>query len=733
MTEMVKSNGPVGSATSVSNGGHAALTWKNATKTVITPGGSKANIVNNVTGSVCSGEMLAVLGLSGCGKTSLLRLITGRDDSCTGEVKFNGHAMNASYRRSIGFVYQQDMFLADLTAREHLDFAAKLRKPRNMSDADKLAAVDKVMEELAMTGFANSRISCLSGGEKKRCSIAGELLADSRILVLDEALSGLDSSVSYSLIYSLRALATAPAESDSSAKAPVGIVMTVHQPSTAIYYMFDKALFMANGCVVYYGPTASTMSYFGRLGYKLPMVPNEDGELEALPYNPADFALELIFSKIPQQDNATVHETTLAPVRAQLDKASLGLDSVKVEVKEDLNDPAVIARKKAERKEHLKFLFKRWISKVMVDSGQKLSFLAGVKKAMVEFSRWNEKYSGWLPKDIMLALYEDDRAVAEVDNAIAGAAKESTASLKEESAPAFDFDNFVLELKVLLSRTAILTSRSFALGPLKLLECIFIAVLAGLTWIQTVQEEQNVPDIAGFLFFLVSYWFFSAVFSGVLEFLPERDVVEKDYGSGAHSLLSYFSAKTVGSIPGRMLYPFLFAIIAYSVGMQDAFASGERFGALVGVIAVLMLIAICGESLGVWIGACYHDADGAVTSATIIALAMTIFGGFYLKEIPSFISWLSIVSILKYGFDAVVQLQFLGFDMECNNGFTIFACFGADEISGKDVVAFLEADTFSLTSNIVALVMLTLVCRIGGYLALSYSIVGSKNFLKFGQ
>lgn len=716
-------------------GCNASLTWKHLKKTVVNSTGANTNIVNDVTGCVSSGEMVALLGLSGCGKTTLLRCLSGRDSGYSGEVKFCGQALTTASRRSIGFVLQQDVFLEELTAREHLSFAAMLRKPKDMCQEEKMASVDKVMEDLAMTGFADTRIKNLSGGERKRCSIGGELMADSRILVLDEALSGLDSSVSYSLIYSLRMLANPPMETDTNKKAPLGILMTVHQPSTAIFYMFDKAMFMCAGRLVYYGSTGQTMSYFARLGYVVPQVETEDGDMVSLPYNPADFGLELIFSKIPQQDNRTQRDANVgSPVRQALDKNALGLGSVKVEVvEEDLSDPAVQARKKAERKEHLKFLFRRWIRKVMVDSGQKLSFLDSVKRAIVEFSRWNEKYSNWLPSAIITELYEDSRAVAEVDNVNAVAVAESNSAKKQEltDMDLATFMAFVAEMQVLLSRTAVLTSRSFALGPLKLAECIFIALLAGITWVQTSQVEKNVPNTAGFIFFLVSYWFFSAVFSGVLEFLPERAVVSKDYSSGAHSLLSYFSARTIGSIPGRIVYPLIFTIIAYAMGIEDAFASGERFGNLIGVIAVLMLTAIAGESLGVWIGACYAEPDGAVTMATVVALGMTIFGGFYLKNIPSFISWLSIVSILKYGYDAVVQLQFNNFRMDCTNGFTIAACYGETSISGHDVVAYLDSDRFSLGSNIAALILMTVVCRIGGYLALSYTIAGPKNFLKF--
>lgn len=651
-----------GPATTTTNNNNT-VTWRNVGKTVA--GGRK--IVDNITGSVSAGEMVVVLGLSGCGKTSLLKIITGRDSATSGSVCIGGKPLTSTSRHSIGYVQQEDVFLDDLTAREHLTYAAMLRKPHGMSTEEKMQCVDMVMSEFNMTAFADSRISVLSGGEKKRCSIAAELLADTSILVLDEALSGLDSSVSYSLIYALRKLASLPTEGSGPATAgmptaaSVGIVMTVHQPSTSVFYMFDKALFMSEGRAVYYGPTASCMAYFNRTGYALPLTENEDGEFEKLPYNPADFGLELIFSKIPQEDNRQERVgPALSPVRAALDKESLGLttDSVKVEI----TDP--VERKK-QRFKHLQFLFFRWVHKLMVDSGQKMSFLENVKRAMVEFSRFNEKYSGWMPNAILLDLYDDSRAIAEVDN-IDGDKLVANSSGSLEPMTKTDFASFWYEVKVLMERTSVLSGRSFAQGPLKLTECLFISFLAGITWLQTSTSEEDVPNTAGFVFFVVAYWFYSSLFSGVLEFLPERAVVCKDYASGSHSLVSYFTARSFGTVPARMLFPALFTFVAYSMAIQDVFKSIV----LLGAIFVLMLTAIAGESVGVWIGACFPEVDEAVTIATMIALAMTIFGGFYLKNIPDYISWLSVVSVLRYGYDTIILMQYsTGEDTDCDNGF----------------------------------------------------------------
>ena len=210
------------------------------------------------------------------------------------------------------------------------------------------------------------------------------------------------------------------------------------------------------------------------------MTENEDGEFEKLPYNPADFGLELIFSKIPQEDNRQERVgPALSPVRAALDKESLGLttDSVKVEI----TDP--VERKK-QRFKHLQFLFFRWVHKLMVDSGQKMSFLENVKRAMVEFSRFNEKYSGWMPNAILLDLYDDSRAIAEVDN-IDGDKLVANSSGSLEPMTKTDFASFWYEVKVLMERTSVLSGRSFAQGPLKLTECLFISFLAGITWLQT--------------------------------------------------------------------------------------------------------------------------------------------------------------------------------------------------------------------------------------------------------
>ncbi len=154
-----------------------------------------------------------------------------------------------------------------------------LRLGSNVSMADKMKRIDSIMLELGLTKSADTRIGIpgvtkgVSGGERKRTSIGMELLTEPSILFLDEPTSGLDAKTSKSVMETLAKLA----------KTGLSVVLTIHQPRSDIFHMFDKLLLLARGSVVYFGDADNAVPYFANLGYQCP--PN---------YNPADFFVDLI-------------------------------------------------------------------------------------------------------------------------------------------------------------------------------------------------------------------------------------------------------------------------------------------------------------------------------------------------------------------------------------------------------------------------------------------------------
>ncbi|KAG9275139.1 ATP-binding cassette sub-family G member 8 [Astyanax mexicanus] len=244
--------------------------------------GNKQTAIKDLNLRVHSGQMLAVIGSSGCGKTSLLDIITCRDEGGTkksGEILINGKPSTPSLvKKCIAHVRQDDRLLPHLTVRETLAFVAKLRLPTHFSQKQRDQRVDDVIAELRLRQCANTRVGNeyvrgVSGGERRRVSIAVQLLWNPGILILDEPTSGLDSFTAHNLIITLSRLAQGNRL----------ILLSVHQPRSDIFQLFDLVVLLSSGSAVYCGPAKDMVPYFTSLGYPCPRY-----------CNPSDYYVDLI-------------------------------------------------------------------------------------------------------------------------------------------------------------------------------------------------------------------------------------------------------------------------------------------------------------------------------------------------------------------------------------------------------------------------------------------------------
>ncbi|KAA8546312.1 hypothetical protein F0562_002949 [Nyssa sinensis] len=236
-------------------------------------------ILNGITGMVSPGEVLAILGPSGSGKSTLLNVLAGRlQGHCfTGTVLANGRKFSKPLLKRTGFVTQDDVLYPHLTVRETLIFCSLLRLPKTLSKKEKTLIADSVISELGLvkcenTIIGNSFIRGVSGGERKRVSIAHEMLINPSLLVLDEPTSGLDSTAAHRLVSTLGSLA----------QKGKTVIMSVHQPSSRVYQMFNSVLVLSEGKCLYFGKGSEAMGYFDSVGFS-----------PSFPMNPADFLLDL--------------------------------------------------------------------------------------------------------------------------------------------------------------------------------------------------------------------------------------------------------------------------------------------------------------------------------------------------------------------------------------------------------------------------------------------------------
>jgi len=222
----------------------------------------KKSILKQVCLDIRGGEFIGILGPSGAGKTTLLTTLNGYNRPSSGHVLLNSSDLYASYdmyRNIIGYVPQDDVVYSELTVYQSLYYVTKLRLPSDLSEDEREERIRQTIADLNLEHVRNERITSLSGGQRKRVSVAAELITQPRILYMDEPTSGLDPSTEERLMLHLKHMAK---------HNKTTILITTH-----ILYnlqLLDKIIIMARGNLCYYGSPDQILEYFSRLaGYQL--------------------------------------------------------------------------------------------------------------------------------------------------------------------------------------------------------------------------------------------------------------------------------------------------------------------------------------------------------------------------------------------------------------------------------------------------------------------------------
>ncbi|MER5462703.1 FHA domain-containing protein [Streptomyces sp. NPDC002668] len=221
--------------------------------TVTVDGGKQ--ILRDVSFGVPEKSLIGVIGPSGSGKSTLLKALTGYRPANQGDVLYDNRSLYkqfAELRQRIGLVPQDDILHKELTVRKALKYAAKLRFPGDTAEAEREARIDEVLRELKLDIHKEKKVTSLSGGQRKRVSVALELLTKPSLIFLDEPTSGLDPGMDRDVMQLLRGLADD------------GRTVLVVTHSVAELALCDKLLVMApGGSVAYFGPPEEALNFFG--------------------------------------------------------------------------------------------------------------------------------------------------------------------------------------------------------------------------------------------------------------------------------------------------------------------------------------------------------------------------------------------------------------------------------------------------------------------------------------
>ena len=268
-----------------------ALSWHALSLKVRERGGAKniKVVVQPCSGVVEPGQLLAVMGPSGSGKTSLCEMLAGRIASSKTEgcVLANGQPLTQERRRAImSYVAQEDTLMGQFSVLETLRTAARFVHGYSLSRAAFEACVREAVVRMGLVSCQDTLVGDIfrkgiSGGQKRRLSIAMELISQPSCLLLDEPTSGLDSASALAVVRLLRRLAV---------ETRVTVITTIHQPSSEVWAQMDRLLLLSQGRTIYHGSAAHAPDYFALLGLPCPQY-----------CNPADFIISLVNTDFADQ------------------------------------------------------------------------------------------------------------------------------------------------------------------------------------------------------------------------------------------------------------------------------------------------------------------------------------------------------------------------------------------------------------------------------------------------
>ncbi|XP_066245531.1 ATP-binding cassette sub-family G member 4 [Euwallacea similis] len=258
-------------------------------------GRTQKQILHKVNGRFPSGQLIALMGPSGAGKSTLLNVLSGYSiQGVGGKVLINGSPRKLkAFRRLSCYITQDDRLQPLLTVSENMHISADLKLPSSTSEEEKQRVIDLILKTLGLSETKETMTQRLSGGQKKRLSIALELVSNPLVMFLDEPTTGLDSSSCKQCLELLKLLAGQGRT----------IVCTIHQPSATLFQMFDQVYVLSEGRCLYQGGTPNMIPFFQDIGFPCPKF-----------HNPADYVIELACGEYQTEAHEKI-ETMVATSR----------------------------------------------------------------------------------------------------------------------------------------------------------------------------------------------------------------------------------------------------------------------------------------------------------------------------------------------------------------------------------------------------------------------------------
>lgn len=706
-------------------------------------------ILSGVQGIAPPGQLMAIMGASGAGKTTFLDILARKNKRgfIEGSFYVNGEkVVDNEYRSVVGFVDQDDTMLPTLTVHETIMTSALLRLPRDMNISTKEQRVYEVEKQLGIFAIKDQLIGSdegngrgISGGEKRRVGIACELVTSPSILFLDEPTSGLDAFNAFNVVECLVTLAKNYNRT---------VVFTIHQPRSNIVALFDHLVLLAKGRTVYSGPYSSCQSYFDRIGYSCP--PG---------FNIADYLVDLTMhaetAQSPAGENGplgfdggreglrTVSSSVLA-IKSIASASNMSMDNSSYgSYNDSLQRPKSNRRQSLKQQQDRKLYTRKKSTGVESPSTPKtddevsdpsdnrknssdlikLSKQQGQVRAQIlddphqlpppahrTGTGLDDLVASYASSDVASSVRDDIHAsVSSASIANGSTNGQSNQALVSGTMKSYRRVGWTSQFTILSQRTW----RNLYRNPMLMLThyaiAILLAVLSGFLFYGLTDDIKGFQNRLGLFFFVLALFGFSTLTS-LTVFSSERLLFVRERANGYYSPITYFAAKVVFDIvPLRLLPPIIMGAIVYPMsGLTPEWPEFFKF------ILILVLFNFAAAAICLFIGIVIKDGGVANLIGSLVMLFSLLFAGLLLNHdaIPKAALWLQTVrlasfcsptspanvlqlSIFHYGFEALIvnEVKYLtlidhkyGLDIEVP-GASILSAFGFDNGAlWKDVV-----------------------------------------------
>lgn len=459
------------------------------------------------------------------------------------------------------------------------------------------------------------------------------------------------------------------------------MILTIHQPSSQIFYLFDNLLLLVSGKPAYFGNVRSVVDFFSEVGFH--MSPH---------YNPADFIMEKVkgspddvkklitaaASKLPiikKDHKSSVTDGTIQsneepetntlwtnesyPNNSPIDHGLVG--DVELQVVIDCNHDGNLSNSISQQSSpnhnqsphahhhhghHDYDSGRSSLTEMDRNSTNDFSSSSSTSSCSEEmyfdFSEQNKVKHPSIKHKESNAHHSNHHHHHHHSHA-----KHSHYNHQEQKWPT----SFWTQVKVLTSRN-FCEARGRMLSKLNFIQTIVLALVTGSIWYQIPRTEETLNDVRGWIFFSMTYWMLFALFNALVSFPSERMVINKERASGSYRLSAYYIAKMIGELPLTIVMPSIFHFISYPL---MGFSS---VSALTCLWLFQILSSLVAQSVGLLVGSACTDLEVSITVSALYSMSSILFGGFYSATMPWWLNWIRYLSIVYYSFQNMEMIEY---------------------------------------------------------------------------